>query len=128
LPHCACILARAVGNIPVAHDIKHHASAFDPFLGLHHRMHHRRQHHKTQMKTIDLTPTWSEVGHIFFRLAVSNERRALEAGKSEFVRGFAMATALNEVLPELTDEQRERVHACIAREMKKHGFDTPQSV
>jgi hypothetical protein len=75
------------------------------------------------MKTIDLTPTWPEVGALFFTLARSKEVRAIEAGKSEFLRAFAMAGALNDLMPDLSDAQRETIHATIARELAKHGLE-----
>lgn len=75
------------------------------------------------MQEIDMTPTWSEVGTLFFQLALSREVKALQAGKSEFLRGFAMATALNEILPDITDAQRAKVHETIARELAKHGLE-----
>lgn len=74
------------------------------------------------MKTIDMTPTWSEIGSIFYRFAVSGETAAVRAAHSEYVRAFAMATMLNELMPELTDEQCERIHAGIAAELKRQGL------
>jgi hypothetical protein len=75
------------------------------------------------MEKIDMTPTWSEVGNLFFRLAESREVKALQAGKSEFLRGFAMATALNELMPALSEEQCAQVHETIARELARHGLE-----
>lgn len=54
---------------------------------------------------IDCTPTWNAIGALVWRLAVSKEVKALQAMKSEVIKAFAMATALNEILPTLPEDQ-----------------------
>ena len=70
-------------------------------------------------RTIDMTPTWGEIGLIFIRIAMSNEQKALKAGRPEIARAFAMAEALSNVWGELTDEQRTRLEGVIEREQQK---------
>jgi hypothetical protein len=66
---------------------------------------------------IYLTPSWQAIGSIFYRLAVSNEVRALESGKGEWDRAFGMAEALSKLWGELTDEQRAKALTIIDKGM-----------
>lgn len=73
-------------------------------------------------KTIDMTPTWGEIGNLFMRLALSNEVRALEAMKSEVARAMASAQALIAIQKTLTDEQHAIVAKTITAELAKQGY------
>lgn len=70
-------------------------------------------------ETIDMTPSWGEVGLLFFRLATSGEDRALMAGREEFGRAFGMAEALSEMWGDLTPLQRAKAQETIEREAAK---------
>ena len=67
-------------------------------------------------ETIDMTPTWGEIGQLMIRLALSKETKAFKAGQSEVARAFAMAQAYTVLYNELTPEQRQRARAIIERE------------
>jgi hypothetical protein len=56
--------------------------------------------------TIDLTPTWGEVGLLFWRLALSGEIAAVEQMRSEIARAFAGMEVLSRLMSTLTPEQR----------------------
>lgn len=72
--------------------------------------------------TIDMTPTWGEIGLLFMRLAPSDERRAVEAMRSEVARAMAAAQALSQIMPTLSDEQARVVSTTMVSELKKQGF------
>lgn len=74
------------------------------------------------MRTIDLTPTWGEVGLLFIRLALSREVKALGHMKSEAARAFAAAQALQAITKTLTDEQADIVARTLAEELAKQGY------
>ena len=74
------------------------------------------------MKTIDMTPTWGEVGRIYLALLDSEEWKALRHARPEFARAFAGMEALNAVLPTLTDEQKATVSRVLAEELTKMGY------
>lgn len=67
----------------------------------------------------DMTPTWGEVGLLMWRLAISREVKALEAGKSEFQKAFAGMEVLNQLLRTLTPEQRSLYERVFAEELAK---------
>lgn len=71
------------------------------------------------METIDMTPTWGEVGLLILRLALSDEQTALKHAAPEAARAFGMAHALSMLFPELTDDQRARAGAIIKAESAK---------
>lgn len=73
-------------------------------------------------KTIDVTPTWGEIGLLFYRLATSKEVAAIKAGHSEFARAFALAQAVVVLKPTLTDEQQALLAKVITEELTKQGF------
>ena len=73
----------------------------------------------TTRETIDMTPTWGEIGLLMTRLALSNERRALKAGQGEIARAYGMAEALAQLWGELTGAQRARAGAIIEAEAAK---------
>ena len=74
------------------------------------------------MKTIDLTPTWGNIGNIIWHLATSNEQRALKNSRSEHARAFAMAEAFAKLLPDLTEDQKDKASRILCAELKKQGF------
>ena len=55
---------------------------------------------------IDVTPTWGEIGLLFWRLALSGEREAMLEMRHEFARAFAGMEVLSRLLSTLTPEQR----------------------
>lgn len=74
-------------------------------------------------RTIDLTPTWGEVGLMVKRLAMSNEEKALRTIWPEAARAFASAQALTALQPSLTSEQKTLVDRVMDEELKKQGHD-----
>lgn len=74
------------------------------------------------MRTIDLTPTWGEIGNIYARMAESGETKAVAGMRSEAARAFAASQALLAIQSDLTDEQRMKVAAVMDEEMAKQGF------
>lgn len=84
--------------------------------------HHEKAAASDEPKTIDMTPTWGEVGLLFYRLAVSKEVKALQAAKSEFARAFAAAQALQDIRKTLTNEQAAIVSKTITTELAKFGY------
>ncbi len=73
-------------------------------------------------RTIDMTPTWGEIGLLFMRLALSDERKAVTAMRSELARAMAAAQALTQIESTLTDEQYRTVSETIRCELTKQGF------
>jgi hypothetical protein len=78
------------------------------------------------MKTIDLTPTWGEWGNIFYRFAVSGERKPVESLHPDFAKAFSAAQAFSAIQNSLTAEQLEKADAVFRAEMAKQGFPTKQ--
>jgi hypothetical protein len=74
------------------------------------------------MRTIDLTPTWGEVGNIIWRFATSNEQAALGHMHSEFARAFAMAEAFTKIYATLTEDQKDQASKVVCEELTKQGF------
>ena len=76
--------------------------------------------------TIDLTPTWGEVGNIVRRLIQGGETKAIEKMDVDLARAFAAAQALQAIQKDLPDDLREKACAVINAEMTKqgHGPDT----
>ena len=76
--------------------------------------------------TIDLTPTWGEVGNILRRLIQGGETKAIEKMDVDLARAFAAAQALQAIQKDLPDDLREKACAVINAEMTKqgHGPDT----
>ncbi|MBD8483917.1 hypothetical protein [Pseudomonas coleopterorum] len=77
--------------------------------------------------TIDLTPTWGEIGNIYTRLATSNEQKALEAMHGEAARAFAAAEALQQIQAQLPDDLREIACRIMAVELAKQGITPEQT-
>lgn len=59
-----------------------------------------------EVGTINMAPTWGEVGLLFWRLALSGEIAAVEQMRSEIARAFAGMEVLSRLMSTLTPEQR----------------------
>src|SRR3546814_20582977 len=81
------------------------------------------------METIDLTPTWGEIGLLYVRLAESGETKALTEMRGEVARAFAASQALTAIMGDLPAELRDRTRIIIGEELAKQGFpgDRPPS-
>lgn len=75
--------------------------------------------------SIDLTPTWGEIGNLYRRLAETGEVAAITRMASEFAKAMAAAQALTDLLPSLTDDQTARMKQTIVAELTKQGFPPP---
>jgi hypothetical protein len=75
-----------------------------------------------ETETIDLTPTWGELGNTLWRFVVSGETDALKTQHHDYARAFAAAQAFQEIQYTLDDEQMERATAVFHAEMEKQGF------
>lgn len=75
-----------------------------------------------QVGTIDLTPTWGEIGNIVRRLIQGGETPALEKMGVDLARAFAATQALQAIQNELPDDLREKACAVIEAEMTKQGY------
>ncbi|ERZ09678.1 hypothetical protein [Pseudomonas aeruginosa] len=74
------------------------------------------------MKTIDLTPTWGEIGLMYARLAESGELAAIREMRSEIARAFAAAQALQAIQSKLPDDLNETACKVVTEELAKQGF------
>lgn len=74
------------------------------------------------METIDLTPTWGEIGLLYTRLAESGETKAITGMRGEVARAFAASQALTAIMGDLPDELRDRARRVIGEELAKQGF------
>ncbi|HBN8448280.1 TPA: hypothetical protein ACPWIG_005189 [Pseudomonas aeruginosa] len=74
------------------------------------------------MKTIDLTPTWGEIGLMYARLAESGEVAAIREMRSEIARAFAAAQALQAIQSSLPDDLNEAACKVVTEELAKQGF------
>lgn len=72
--------------------------------------------------TVDITPTWGDIGNLFMRLALSSELQVIENMRPEFARAMACAQALAVIEDTLTDEQMAMVANTVQREMAKQGL------
>ncbi|CZZ74818.1 hypothetical protein [Enterobacter hormaechei] len=72
--------------------------------------------------SIDITPTWGEVGNIIRRLIRAGELSAFEHMEVEMARAFAACQALQAIQKDLPDDLREIACAVTAAEMAKQGF------
>jgi|GEM_PF-2631617 len=74
------------------------------------------------MKTsINMEPTWGEVGNLLFAFALSGEKNAVQSMRPIVAKAFAGAEALKALVPQLTDEQRILVKKVMADEMAAQG-------
>ena len=74
------------------------------------------------METIDLTPTWGEIGLLYVRLAESGETKALTEMRGEVARAFAASQALTAIMGDLPAELRDRTRIIIGEELAKQGL------
>jgi hypothetical protein len=74
------------------------------------------------MTHIDLTPTWGQWGNIFYRFAVSGERKPLELLHPDFAKAMSAVQAFHALQDSLTPEQAEKAEAVFRAEMAKQGF------
>ena len=72
--------------------------------------------------TVDLTPTWGDIGNLFMRLALSSELQVIENMRPEFARAMACAQALVVIEDTLTDDQKVLVANTVQRELAKQGL------
>lgn len=72
--------------------------------------------------TIDITPTWGEIGRLMSLLIRGKEWRALDAARPEIARAFAMAEAIKELRPSLTEAQLQTLARTVAAELTKQGY------
>lgn len=73
-------------------------------------------------ETIDVIPTWGEVGNVYRRLVESAETKAAKAMGPEIAKALAAAQALTAIQPTLTIEQAAEVRHVMAVELAKQGF------
>lgn len=71
---------------------------------------------------VDIAPTWGTIGLLFRRLIASREWAALDAGKEELARVFAMAQAFHDISKTLTDAQAQKAAKSMAQSLKEQGF------
>lgn len=77
----------------------------------------------TDNDTIDLTPTWGEIGTLVMRLAMSGETKALAAMKNDVAKAFASAQALRTLHESglVTPQMNAVITGVLATEMHKQG-------
>ncbi|WP_322075527.1 hypothetical protein [Burkholderia cenocepacia] len=73
-------------------------------------------------ETIDLTPTWGEIGTLYTRLVASGELNALQKMRPEIARAFAAAEALKLIQATLTEGQKKVVAKTLTEELAKQGY------
>ena len=73
-------------------------------------------------ETIDMTPSWGEIGTLYVRLAESQEVKAIRGMRADVARAFAAAQALQAIKATLTEEQRALVASTLAAELAKQGY------
>lgn len=76
----------------------------------------------SDVRTIDLTPTWGEWANIYRRFAESGEAAALKHLAPDLARMAASCEALKQISSTLTDEQQKVVSNTITTELTKQGF------
>jgi len=81
----------------------------------------------TTVGTIDLTPTWGEIGNIVIRLMLTGETGALEHMRTEVARAFAAAEALQKIQAQLPDDLSELACKVMAAELAKQGVSPTPS-
>lgn len=77
---------------------------------------------QTTITTIDLTPTWGEVGNIVKAMVQRRQWAALEQLMPDLARALACAQALTVVSRTLTDAQQAEVARILAAEVGKQGY------
>lgn len=76
----------------------------------------------TNTKTIDITPTWGEVGLMLYRIAEGGHTKSVRAARPEFARAFAMAEVFSALNSTLTEEQKALASKVLVEELAKQGF------
>lgn len=74
-------------------------------------------------KTIDITPSWGQVGVIFGLLLDSDKLASMKIMYPEIAKACAMATAMNEVVH--TSEQWKLINEVIERELARQKEALP---
>jgi hypothetical protein len=74
---------------------------------------------KEQIGTIDVTPTWGEIGILYVRLAESGERQAIRAMRDDVAKAFAFAEAFKAIRASLPPELRELADTAASAEVAK---------
>ena len=72
---------------------------------------------KTKIETIDVTPTWGEIGNLLKQTSGLNENML-----GEIQRALCMAQAYTEIKGDLSVELAEKASAVIEREALKQGL------
>jgi hypothetical protein len=75
-----------------------------------------------QVVTIDVTPTWGEVGNMYKRFAETGEGNAARAMHADLAKAFAFAEAFRVILPQLPGELREAAKDIVRVELRKQGI------
>lgn len=78
-----------------------------------------------QVDTIDMTPTWGEMGTLLCRLVRSNEVKALKTMWPEVAKAFAMAQAAKEVMPTLHPDTQATMRQIMQDELRKQQQAVP---
>lgn len=73
-------------------------------------------------ETIDITPTWGNIGALYVRLAESQEVKAIRGMRADVARAFASAEALKAIMSTLNDEQRAIMARTLTAELTKQGY------
>lgn len=72
--------------------------------------------------TVDVTPTWGEVGRIYEILAKDENHKALKPLHKEKSRAFAMAQGLKVIWDTLTPAQQKDASDAIEADMRVQGY------
>lgn len=72
--------------------------------------------------TVDLTPTWGEIGNMYARFAECGEVRVIRAMRPDVARALAAAQALQAIALTLTHAQGDLVAKTITVELNKQGY------
>lgn len=76
-----------------------------------------------QVGTVELTPTWGEIGVIVRRLAFDGKQQtAVKEIWPEAARAFAAAEALQQLMPLMSDDQKSVVANTLVQELGKQGY------
>lgn len=74
------------------------------------------------MRTIDVAPTWGEWGNIFYRFAVSGERKIVESLHPDLAKALSAAQAFSAIQASLDVVQLDEATTVFHAEMAKQGF------
>lgn len=79
----------------------------------------------TQAGTVDMTPTWGEIGIIACRLAQSGEMRSLRRAWPEVAKAFAMAEAAKALKSRMSPELQQEFNDLMRHELRKQENACP---